>query len=72
MDIEVHKDCLHGQWKNCDFVLHIGTTAYVFFRDGRSPNRSATVVEIFTHKRWFRFRRGVPALSAAGDEDRRA
>ena len=59
MDIEVHKDCLHGQWANCDFVLHIGTTAYVFFRNGRNPRRSAVVVEIFTHKRWFRFRQGA-------------
>jgi len=61
---EIHRNCMHGQWKNCDFVLHIGSVALVYFRDGCNPNRSATVIELFTPKRWFRFRAGrSPSLA---------
>lgn len=52
---EIHRDVIHGQWKGTTFVLHIGTTAYVWV--GRKPRDYGAVLQICTPKRWFRFSR---------------
>jgi hypothetical protein len=56
--VKIERDIMYMQAANCRFVLHIGSTAFVF---GEGAGGYATRLELFTPTRWFRFRRRVPA-----------
>lgn len=52
----IERNTAYMQAANCRFVLHIGSTAFVF---GDGAGGYAARLELFTPCRWFRFRRRI-------------